>query len=71
MNLSLRMSEQADEDVVRAGVRALWERGAGDEMEVVLALFASFIMSAERVRQIVRWEMTVLPGESGRYYHAG
>ncbi len=50
----------ADEDVVRAGVRALWERGAGEEMEVVLALFASFIMSAERVRQIVRWEMAVL-----------
>ena len=50
----------ADEDIVRAGARALRERGAGEEMEVVLALFASFRMSAERVRQIVRWEMVVL-----------
>jgi predicted transposase YdaD len=50
----------ADEDVVHAGVRALREQGAGKEMEVALALFASFVMSAERVRQIVRWEMAVL-----------
>jgi len=36
------------------------ERDAGEEMEVALALFASFLMSAERVQQIVRWEMAVL-----------
>ncbi len=50
----------ADENVVHAGARVLQERGAGEEMEVALALFASFMMDAERVRQIVRWEMAVL-----------
>ena len=50
----------ADEEIVRAGAHALRERGAGEEMEVTLALFASFRMDAEQVRQIVRWEMAVL-----------
>jgi predicted transposase YdaD len=50
----------ADEDLVRAGARVLREQGADEEMEVALALFASFVMSAERVQQIVRWEMAVL-----------
>ena len=45
---------------MHAGARVLRERGTGEEMEVALALFASFVMSAERVRQIVRWEMAVL-----------
>jgi predicted transposase YdaD len=50
----------ADEDVVRAGVRVLREQGADEEMEVALALFASFRMDAAQVQQIVRWEMAVL-----------
>ncbi len=50
----------ADEDLVRAGARVLRDQDAGEAMEVALALFASFLMSAERVRQIVRWEMAVL-----------
>ena len=50
----------ADEDLVRAGARVLREQGADEEMEVALALFASFVMSAERVQQILRWEMAVL-----------
>ncbi len=50
----------AGEEVLRAGVQVLRERGAGAEMEAVLALFASFVMSPEQVRQIVRWEMAVL-----------
>jgi len=50
----------ADEEMVHAGARVLRERDADEEMEVALALFASFVMSAERVRQIVRWEMAVL-----------
>jgi len=37
-----------------AGVQMLREQGAGEEMEAVLALFASFVMSPEQVRQIVR-----------------
>lgn len=45
----------ADEDVVRAGARVLREQGADEEMdslkamEVALALFASFMMSAASV----------------------
>lgn len=50
----------ADEEVLRTGVKVLREREAGEEMEAVLALFASFVMSPEQIRQIVRWEMTVL-----------
>lgn len=50
----------ADEDVVRAGAQVLREQGAGEEMEVALALFASFRMDAEQIQQIVRWEMAVL-----------
>ena len=40
----------ADESTVRAGVELLRRRGMGEEMEVVLALFASFVMDAEQVR---------------------
>ena len=54
------MKGGAREEMVRAGARALRERGAGEEMEAVLALFASFVMDAEQVQQIVRWEMNVL-----------
>ncbi len=50
----------ADESTVRAGVELLRRRGMGEEMEVVLALFASFVMDAEQVRRIVRWDMAVL-----------
>jgi len=50
----------ADEQTVRSGARVLRERDAGEEMEVALALFASFVMSAEQISQIVRWEMAVL-----------
>ncbi len=50
----------ADEQVVRAGAQVLRERDAGEEMQVALALFASFVMSAEQILEIVRWEMAVL-----------
>ncbi|MFQ5857975.1 MAG: hypothetical protein ACE5LU_20410 [Anaerolineae bacterium] len=48
------------EIAMHAGAQVLRERGAGEEMEAVLALFASFVMSPEEIRQIVRWEMAVL-----------
>jgi len=38
----------------------LRERGVGEEVEAALALFASFVMEPEQVRQIVRWDMAVL-----------
>ena len=50
----------ADEGVIRAGVELLRERGMGEEMEVVLALFASFVLEPEQIQKIVRWDMTVL-----------
>ncbi len=50
----------ADEQTVREGVRALRERGGEEEMEVALALFASFMMDADQIRRIVRWEMATL-----------
>ncbi|MFQ5594202.1 MAG: Rpn family recombination-promoting nuclease/putative transposase [Anaerolineae bacterium] len=54
------LMQGAGEAVLRAGVQTLQERKAGEEMEAVLALFASFVMSPEQIRQIVRWEMAVL-----------
>ena len=50
----------ADEGTIRDGVRLLREQEAGEEAEVALALFASFVMDPERVQQIVRWDMAVL-----------
>jgi len=50
----------ADEGTIRDGVRLLREREAGEEAEVALALFASFVMDPERIQQIVRWDMAVL-----------
>jgi len=50
----------ADEDVIREGVALLRRRGMGKEAEVVLGLFASFVMDPEQVRRIVRWNMAVL-----------
>ncbi len=50
----------ADEKVIRDGIKLLRRREAGQEMEVVLALFASFVMETERIQEIVRWNMAVL-----------
>jgi len=50
----------ADAGTIRDGVRLLREREVGEEAEVALALFASFVMDPERVQQIVRWDMAVL-----------
>ena len=50
----------ADAETIRAGVRLLRERAAGEEAEVALALFASFVMNVEQVKRIVRWDMAVL-----------
>ncbi len=50
----------ADSGTIRDGVRLLREREVGEEAEVALALFASFVMEAEQIRQIVRWDMAVL-----------
>jgi len=50
----------ADGGTIRDGVRLLREREVGEEAEVALALFASFVMEAEQIQQIVRWDMAVL-----------
>jgi predicted transposase YdaD len=50
----------ADNGTIREGIRLLREREVGEEAEVALALFASFVMEAEQIRQIVRWDMAVL-----------
>ncbi len=50
----------ADGVTIRDGVRLLREREVGEEAEVALALFASFVMEAEQIRQIVRWDIAVL-----------
>jgi len=49
-----------DEEIIRAGARLLREREVGEETEVALALFASFVMEPEQVQRIVRWDMAVL-----------
>ncbi len=50
----------ADEEVVREGVSLLRERNLGEEAEVVLALFASYVMIPADIQRIVRWNMEVL-----------
>ncbi len=50
----------AGEAEVYEGVTLLRRHDAGEEMEVVLALFASFVMKPEHIRKIVRWDMVVL-----------
>jgi len=54
------MQGGADEETLGASVRLLREHKAGQEAEVALALFASFVIDPERVQQIVRWDMAVL-----------
>lgn len=50
----------ADESVIRAGIEILREYPAGENLETVLALFASFVMDIETIQQLVRWNMAVL-----------
>ncbi|HIQ06017.1 MAG TPA: hypothetical protein EYH31_10105 [Anaerolineae bacterium] len=54
------LMQGADEEVVREGVSLLRKRDMGEEAEVVLGLFASFVMTPEQVCRIVRWNMVVL-----------
>ena len=55
----------ADSGTIRDGVRLLRQREVGEEAEVALALFASFVMEAEQIRQIVRWDQ--YPSENRPY----
>jgi predicted transposase YdaD len=50
----------AGEETIQASVRLLREQEVGEEAEVALALFASFVMEPEQIRQLVRWDMAVL-----------
>lgn len=50
----------ADEELILESVSLLRRRDMGEEMEVALALFASFVMDADQVRKIMRWNMVVL-----------
>ena len=49
-----------NENIIREGVSLLRKRDMGEEAEVVLGLFASFVMTPEQVCRIVRWNMVVL-----------
>lgn len=50
----------SDDTVIREGVNLLRNRDVGEEAEVALALFASFVMDSQQVQKIVRWNMAVL-----------
>lgn len=50
----------ADEKTIQEGVSLLRKWNMGEEAEVVMAFFASFVMAPEEVCRIVRWNMTVL-----------
>jgi len=50
----------ADEEAIRAGVELIRRKEAGEEMELVLAFFASFVMEPELISKIVRWDMAVI-----------
>ena len=59
----------AGEAEIRDSARLLRQRGMGEEMEVVLALFASFVMEPDQIQwnmqrgsraRIMRWNMSVL-----------
>jgi len=50
----------AGEAEIRDSARLLRQRDMGEEMEVVLALFASFVMEPEQVQRIMRWNMALL-----------
>ncbi len=50
----------ADEETIKAGVELIRRKEAGEEMEMVLAFFASFVMEPELISKIVRWDMAVI-----------
>ncbi len=50
----------AGEKEIQAGAQLLRQRNVGEEMEVVLALFASFVMEPEKIRKLMRWNMVIL-----------
>jgi hypothetical protein len=54
------LMKDAGEEEIREGVGLLRQRGMGEEMEVVLALFASFVMESEQIQRIMRWNMAIL-----------
>jgi predicted transposase YdaD len=54
------LMKDAGEEEIREGVRLLRQRGMGEEMEVVLALFTSFVMEPEQIQRIMRWNMAIL-----------
>jgi len=50
----------ADEEAIKAGVELIRRKGAGEEMEMVLAFFDSFVMEPEFISKIMRWDMAVI-----------
>ncbi len=54
------LMQGADEKLIRRGLELLRREKASEELEAVLALFASFVLDTETVRKLVRWDMAVL-----------
>ncbi len=49
-----------DESVIRQALKTLRDEQQPEELETVLALFASFVMEVDLIKQIMRWDMAVI-----------
>ena len=54
------LMRRADEGLMRRGAERLRTLEGGEELEAILALFASFILDAATIQKLVRWNMKVL-----------
>jgi len=54
------LMRDADEAAIRAGAELIRRQPGLEELETVLALFASFRLEPEQVKRMLRWEMAVL-----------
>ncbi|HWQ36401.1 MAG TPA: DUF4351 domain-containing protein [Blastocatellia bacterium] len=50
----------SDETIIRQALKTLRDEQQPEELETVLALFASFVMDVDLIRQIMRWDMAVI-----------
>jgi predicted transposase YdaD len=50
----------ADATTIRAGAELIHQHPGLEDLETVLALFASFVLDPEQVKQVLRWDMAVL-----------
>jgi len=54
------LMKDADERVIRQGVAFIRRQPGLEELESVLAFFASFVLEPEVVTRMMRWDMTIL-----------